>query len=122
MAESGLEEHHVRLLTLAAEAWDRAQEARVALAQHGTTYTDRFGQPRARPEVNIERDARIAFARLLRELDLDGEPGTRMRSSSGGAGEAAVACSVSPPGLGGVQLQICSVENRIGSPRLVARG
>ena len=73
MVEYGLEEHHVRLLTLAAEAWDRAQEARVALAQHGTTYTDRFGQPRARPEVNIERDARIAFARLLRELDLDGE-------------------------------------------------
>jgi phage terminase small subunit len=70
-----LDEHHVRLLTLAAEAWDRAQEAREAVALHGPVYEDRFGQPRARPEVAIERDSRIAFARLLRELDLDGEPG-----------------------------------------------
>lgn len=74
LAEFELGDHHVRLLTLAAQAWDRAEEAREALAEHGTTYTDRFGQPRARPEVAIERDARLAFARLLRELDLDGEP------------------------------------------------
>lgn len=75
-----LDPHHVRLLSLAGEAWDRAQEAREALAEHGTTFVDRFGQPRARPEVAIERDARIAFARLLRELDLDAEPapGPRM--------------------------------------------
>jgi len=69
-----LEEQHLRLLQLAGEAWDRAQAARVALAKHGTVYADRFGQPRARPEVAIERDARLAFARLLRELDLEGEP------------------------------------------------
>lgn len=69
-----MEDHHVRLLTLCAEAWDRAEQARVLLAEHGITFVDRYGQPRARPEVNIERDARIAFARLLRELDLDGEP------------------------------------------------
>ena len=66
-----LEAHHVRLLTLAAEAWDRGQEAREALAKLGMTYQDRFEQPRARPEVAIERDARIAFARLTRELALD---------------------------------------------------
>jgi phage terminase small subunit len=69
-----LDPHHVRLLTLAAEAWDRGQEAREALDSHGTTYTDRFGQPRARPEVAIERDSRLAFPRVLRELDLDGLP------------------------------------------------
>ena len=74
-----LDEHHVRLLTLAAEAWDRAQGAREAVAVHGPVYNDRFGQPRARPEVAIERDSRIAFARLLRELDLDGEPGSDPR-------------------------------------------
>ena len=69
-----LEPHHIRLLTLAGEAWDRCQEAREILAQEGLTYEDRFDQPRARPEVAIERDSRLAFARLLRELDLDVEP------------------------------------------------
>ena len=66
-----LEPHHLRLLTLAAEAWDRCQEAREVLDRAGLTYTDRFGQPRARPEVAVERDSRIAFARMMRELALD---------------------------------------------------
>ena len=66
-----LEEHHLRLLQLAAEAWDRAEQAREALAEHGLTFDDRFGAPHARPEVAVERDSRIAFARLVRELDLD---------------------------------------------------
>lgn len=66
-----LEPHHLRILTLAAEAWDRGVEAREAIARHGSVYVDRFAQPRARPEVAIERDSRIAFARLVRELALD---------------------------------------------------
>src|SRR5690606_15615164 len=69
-----LEPHHVRLLTLAAEAWDRTVAAREAIEQHGLTYTDRFGAPKARPVVAVERVIRISFARLLRELDLDVEP------------------------------------------------
>jgi len=69
-----LEAHHVRLLTLAAEAWDRCQQARDIVASAGPVYTDRFGAPRAHPAVAIERDARLSFARLLRELDLDVEP------------------------------------------------
>ena len=72
-ADYDLEEHHLRLLTLAGEAWDRGVQAREALLEHGLTTTDRFGLPRARPEVAIERDSRIAFARLCRELDLDAE-------------------------------------------------
>lgn len=74
-----LEPHQLRILTLAAEAWDRGVEAREAIAQVGSVYVDRFAQPRARPEVAIERDSRISFARLVRELALDvsapGEPG-----------------------------------------------
>lgn len=69
-----LEPHHVRLLTLAAEAWDRACAAREVIDRDGLTYDDRFGQPKARPEVGIERDSRIGFARLLRELALDVDP------------------------------------------------
>jgi P27 family predicted phage terminase small subunit len=74
VADYELEAHHVKLLTLAAEAWDRAQEARKMLAEDGPVYRDRFGAPRKHPAVSIEENARIAFARLIRELDLDGEP------------------------------------------------
>lgn len=66
-----LDWHHQRLLTLAAESWDRCEQAREILARDGLTYLDRFGQPSARPEVAVERDSRLAFARMLRELDLD---------------------------------------------------
>ncbi|GAG28139.1 unnamed protein product [marine sediment metagenome] len=69
-----LEAHHLKLLTLAAEAWDTCQQAREAVAEKGLTFEDRFGQPHSLPEVAIERDSRLAFARLLRELDLDVEP------------------------------------------------
>ena len=74
-----LEQHHLKLLTLAAESWDRAQQARAAIDKHGLVYLDRFDQPRARPECAIERDNRIAFARLLRELTLDVEPPSDVR-------------------------------------------
>jgi hypothetical protein len=69
-----LEQHHVRLLLAAAEALDRAQEARDILEKQGLTFNDRFGAPHARPEVKIERDARNVFMRTIRELDLDTAP------------------------------------------------
>jgi phage terminase small subunit len=70
-SEYVLEEHHLRLLQLAGESWDSKQEARAGIARHGAVYTDRFGSPKARPEVAIERDCSIVFSRLLRELGLD---------------------------------------------------
>jgi P27 family predicted phage terminase small subunit len=70
-AEYELEPHHLKLLTAAAESWDRAQEARKILAAEGLCTTDRFGQRRAHPAAGIERDAKGLFARLLRELGLD---------------------------------------------------
>ena len=69
-----LEDRHLRLLTLAAESWDRCVQAREAIAEHGLTYVDRFEAPRLRPEVAVERDSRLAFAKLLRELDLQDAP------------------------------------------------
>jgi len=79
-----LSEHHLRLLTLAGEAWDRGLQAREALAVEGLTYEDRFGCPHSRPEVAIERDSRIAFARLLREINLDGAGDPTRPPRSGG--------------------------------------
>jgi hypothetical protein len=74
-----LEPHHVRLLQLAGEAWDRCNQARAALVD-GLTYLDKSGAPHPRPEVAIERDSRIAFSRLIRELDLDADvPGPPSR-------------------------------------------
>jgi phage terminase small subunit len=66
-----LESHHLKLLRLAAESWDRAQAAREALAEHGTVYTDRFGAPRPRPEVRIEQAAMVTFTRITREIGFD---------------------------------------------------
>ena len=71
MTEYALEQHHIRLLTLACEAFDSAQEARAVLQLEGKIYIDRFDQPKPRPEVAIQRDSAIGFARMLRELDLD---------------------------------------------------
>ncbi len=68
-----LESHQYRLLTLAAEAWDRAQEARERILADGAYIKDRFGQLRGHPALAVERDARLAFARLVRELALDSD-------------------------------------------------
>jgi phage terminase small subunit len=79
MTNFEMEEHHERVLLLACEALDRATAAREAIGKHGITYLDRFGAPKPRPEVAIERDSKVVFARLLRELrlDLDEAPESR---------------------------------------------
>lgn len=63
------------VLRLALEAVDRCEQARLAMAEDGPVIEDRFGQPKPSPWVAIERDSRIAAARLFRELSLDpGDP------------------------------------------------
>ncbi|XAT58455.1 hypothetical protein GN241_14450 [Rhodobacteraceae bacterium IMCC1335] len=71
MDEYALEPHHVRLLTLACEAYDSAQQAREVLQREGKIFIDRFDQPKPRPEVAIQRDSATGFARMLRGMDLD---------------------------------------------------
>ncbi|MDI7865050.1 P27 family phage terminase small subunit [Rhizobiaceae bacterium n13] len=68
-----LEPHHLKLLALACESWDRTQQARAILDREGICVTDDRKNVRAHPAVAIEKDSRIAFARLVRELDLDTE-------------------------------------------------
>ncbi|WP_292409994.1 P27 family phage terminase small subunit [Mesorhizobium sp.] len=55
----------------AAEAHDRGEEAREILKADGIVITDRVGTKKAHPAVAIERDARVAFMRGVRELGLD---------------------------------------------------
>jgi hypothetical protein len=64
----------LRGLTAAARAWDRAEQARLALDEHGLTFDDANGKPRPRPEVRIELDSRTSYLRCVRELALDVEP------------------------------------------------
>src|SRR6516162_3780690 len=71
MAHYELEPHHIHLLQAACEAWDRMQQARQVLAERGLSYEDSRSKHHPLPEVAIERDSRIGFARLVRDLGLD---------------------------------------------------
>jgi P27 family predicted phage terminase small subunit len=71
VADFVLEDHDLVRLRVALEAWDRMTGARRILDAEGLVFFDRFGQPKQRPETNVERDARTAFLRAWRELGLD---------------------------------------------------
>ena len=81
--EYALEGHHLKLLQAACEAWDRLQQARELLLRDGLVVEGREGGVRPHPAVAIERDSRIGFSRLVRELDLDTEPPAAPRRPPG---------------------------------------
>ncbi len=66
-----LQQHQLKTLRLACEALDRATQAREIINEKGMTLLDRFEQEKPRPEIAIERDSRISYARLMRELYLE---------------------------------------------------
>jgi P27 family predicted phage terminase small subunit len=68
-----LESHHLKVLQVCAEAWDRLQQARQVLAEEGLTIETGTGSRKQHPAVAIERDARAQFLVALRQLDLDVE-------------------------------------------------
>ena len=68
-----LEEADLMMLLVAAETYDRYRQVKSILEKEGLTYLDRFGAPKSRPEVAIERDCRLNFSRLLREAGLNVE-------------------------------------------------
>ena len=72
-AEFELQSHHLKLLQAACESWDRYQSARKTLDAEGLTIATRHGA-KAHPAIQVERDSRISFVRIVRELDLDLEP------------------------------------------------
>jgi phage terminase small subunit len=75
LEEYALEPHHVKLLTLAAEAWDRSVEAEKAIRKFGVLFKDpHTDRPKVNPAIKVKEQGEIIFARLLRELNLDIEP------------------------------------------------
>ena len=59
------------LLRHACESYDLAEQARRTLHTEGLTVRDPKGQTKAHPAVAIARDARAAYARLVKQLDLE---------------------------------------------------
>ena len=74
MADFLLEEHQVRLLDLACECLDTGEKARQILAEEGLVIEGHLKRKVLNPAYAAERDAKITFARLLRELALEPEP------------------------------------------------
>jgi phage terminase small subunit len=73
--EYELESQHLRILQLAAEAWDSYEAARESIAENGMTFVNlKHGDVKPRPEVAIMQNNRIAFMRAVRELNLDVAP------------------------------------------------
>lgn len=65
------EAHHLKLLTLAAEALDQAERARVTLAKEGETCLDRYDVPKKHPAVSNERAAIYRYMALLKLLGIN---------------------------------------------------
>jgi phage terminase small subunit len=70
-SEYGFSPAELSLLRNAAESYQRKVEAAAAIKKHGAVFTDEKGMIRSRPEIQHERDARAAFVRTLKLLNLD---------------------------------------------------
>jgi phage terminase small subunit len=70
LATRKLEPHEEAIFLNACLSFDRAEAARKVLQQEGLTFNDRWGCPKARPEIAIEHDNRVVFAKLIKQLNL----------------------------------------------------
>ena len=69
-----LETHDVVILTAAAEAWDRKEQARGLIAEEGLVIRDVSGERVIHPAVQVEDTAARRMASLIRDLGLDATP------------------------------------------------
>lgn len=79
METSDLGPDEVEILTAAAEAWDRKEEARQLIAEEGIVLHDDAGLPLTHPAVEIEDQAADRMARLLRALNVEQPSPSRLR-------------------------------------------
>jgi phage terminase small subunit len=82
-ADFDLEPHQEKLLLVACDALDRANQARLVVDAQGLMVDDRYGSPKPHPLIAVERDARVVFMRALRELALEEEPPPEARPTRG---------------------------------------
>ena len=66
-----LQSHHLKLLVIACQAWDRLTEARESLKRDGLFTKDRYGTLKANPACKIENDSMTQFIKAVRELGFD---------------------------------------------------
>ncbi len=71
--------HHLRILTIAGQAWDRLTMAREALKKDGLFTKDRYGTVKQHPGVKVELDNMMLFIKAVRELGLDLEHNTETK-------------------------------------------
>ena len=69
-----LEPHDLVLLRAIVQTMDRVAGVTKAIDEQGVVVPGSKGQPRPNGLLTEERNLRVALARLLRELDLDGGP------------------------------------------------
>jgi P27 family predicted phage terminase small subunit len=76
LSEYDLEPADLRVLETACVQWDRAENAREAIAacETGALVRDRFDQLKEHPAVAIEQNATRLFLAALRQLGLGMEP------------------------------------------------
>ena len=70
-AQWDLEPDAMAILQQACEALDEVRRAQETLEKEGRVVKDRFGQPKQHPECLNLRDARAAFLKSLRQLNLE---------------------------------------------------
>lgn len=59
------------ILASGLEAFDEMRLAQAILKKEGSGFQDRFGQPKAHPQTIVLRDARAAYLRTLKLLNLE---------------------------------------------------
>jgi hypothetical protein len=66
--------HDFRRLDLAAHCLDRIAECHKVIEAEGVFIKDRFEQLRENPAIKVEKDQKVIFCRIVRELNLDIQP------------------------------------------------